>query len=88
MGCDPLFFIKTILQVDSAVFHKVIEWLYTGQIKLQISQCDDALRLCKQCRLDGLREEIEHSLRKTYEFGKKLTNRRMYTFLDYVLVVF
>jgi len=54
--------------VDSAVFHKVIEWLYTGQIKLQISQCDDALRLCKQCRLDGLREEIEHSLRKTYEF--------------------
>ena len=48
----------------------MIEWLYTGQVKLAISQLDDALRLCKQCRLDEFEEEIQTAFTKADSFGK------------------
>ena len=50
----------------------MIEWLYTGQVKLAISQLDDALRLCKQCRLDEFEEEIQTAFTKADSFGKLL----------------
>ena len=51
----------------------MIEWLYTGQVKLAISQLDDALRLCKQCRLDEFEEEIQTAFTKADSFGKLLS---------------
>ena len=35
----------------------MIEWLYSGQAKLTIPQCDDAMLLAKQCKLEQLKEE-------------------------------
>ena len=55
--------------VDGTVFHRMIEWLYTGQVKLMIGQIDDALRLCKQCRLLEFEEEIHAAFTKADSFG-------------------
>jgi hypothetical protein len=57
--------------VDSSVFYRIIEWLYTGQVKFAVSQYEDALRLCKQCRLDDLEKEIQSAFIKADSFGKK-----------------
>ena len=57
--------------VDSSVFYRMIEWLYTGQVKFAVSQYEDALRLCKQCRLEELEEEIQSAFIKADSFGKK-----------------
>merc|ERR1712226_1458027 len=54
--------------VDGTVFHRMIEWLYTGQVKLMIGQIDDALRLCKQCRLLEFEEEIHAAFTKADSF--------------------
>merc|ERR1719195_134313 len=54
--------------VDSSVFYRVIEWLYTGQVKFAVSQYEDALRLCKQCRLEDLEEEIQSAFIKADSF--------------------
>ena len=56
--------------VDSSVFYRIMEWLYTGQVKFAVSQYEDALRLCKQCRLDDLEEEIQSAFIKADSFGK------------------
>ena len=56
--------------VDSSVFYRILEWLYTGQVKLAISQYEDALRLCKQCRLEDFSEEIHAAFTKADSFGK------------------
>ena len=60
------------LLVDSSVFYRMIEWLYTGQVKFAVSQYEDALRLCKQCRLEDLEEEIQSAFIKADSFGKEL----------------
>lgn len=57
-------------QVDSIAFQKVIEWLYSGQAKLTIPQCDDAMLLAKQCKLEQLKEEIQQAVNKANSFGK------------------
>ena len=57
-------------QVDPTAFYRVLEWLYTGQVKLNVSQCDDVIRLCKQCKLPDLEEEIENALIKADSFGE------------------
>ena len=57
-------------QVDSTAFKKVIEWLYSGQVKLTIPQCDDVIRLCKHCKLDQLKDEIQYAMAKANSFGK------------------
>ena len=54
--------------VDSSVFYHMIEWLYTGQVKLGIDQLEDALKLCKQCHLDDFGEEIVSAFSKADEF--------------------
>lgn len=54
--------------VDSSVFYRILEWLYTGQVKLAVSQCEDALRLCKQCKLVDLEEEIHNAFVKADSF--------------------
>lgn len=56
--------------VDSSVFYRIIEWLYTGQVKFAVSQYEDALRLCKQCRLEDLDEEVHLAFTKADNFGK------------------
>ena len=56
--------------VDSAVFYRILEWLYTGQVKLAVAQYEDALRLCKQCRLEEFEEEIQAAFVKADSFGK------------------
>jgi hypothetical protein len=57
-------------QVDPTAFYRILEWLYTGQVKLNVSQCDDVLRLCKQCKLQELEDEIQDALIKADSFGK------------------
>ena len=59
-----------MLQVDCVAFRKIIEWLYIGQAKLTIPQSDDVLRLCKQCKLEQLKEEVECAITKANSFGK------------------
>ena len=54
--------------VDPDVFVKIIEYLYTGKMKILVSQCEDAIRLCKQCKLFDLREEIADSFIKADSF--------------------
>lgn len=54
--------------VDSSVFYRMIEWLYTGQVKMEVSQFEDALRLCKQCRLGEFEEEIQAAFTKADSF--------------------
>jgi len=54
--------------VDSSVFYRMIEWLYTGQVKFAVSQYEDALRLCKQCRLEDLEQEIQSAFIKADSF--------------------
>ena len=61
----------------------MIEWLYTGQVKLAISQLDDALRLCKQCRLDEFEEEIQTAFTKADSFGKFAQCRNFRIFLSF-----
>jgi hypothetical protein len=39
-------------------------------VKLNIPQCDDVIRLCKQCKLQELEEEIENALVKADSFGR------------------
>ena len=48
----------------------MIEWLYSGQVKLTIPQCDDAMLLAKQCKLEQLKDEIQHAVTKANSFGK------------------
>jgi hypothetical protein len=57
-------------QVDPTAFCRILEWLYTGQVKLNVSQCDDVIRLCKQCKLQELEEEVHNALIKADLFGK------------------
>ena len=54
--------------VDSSVFYHMIEWIYTGQVKLGIDQLEDALKLCKQCHLDDFAGEILTAFAKADEF--------------------
>jgi len=54
--------------VDCVAFRKIIEWLYIGQAKLTIPQSDDVLRLCKQCKLAQLKEEVECAITKANSF--------------------
>ena len=61
---------QSIFQVDSIAFQKVIEWLYSGQAKLTIPQCEDAMLLAKQCKLEQLKEEIQQAVNKANSFGK------------------
>ena len=76
-GIYSVFIISNLLllQVDSVAFRKVIEWLYSGQVKLTIPECDDALRLSKHCKLDNLTEEIELAINKANSFGKYTSYR-------------
>ena len=46
----------------------MIEWIYTGQVKLGIDQLEDALKLCKQCHLDDFAGEILTAFAKADEF--------------------
>ena len=59
----------------------MIEWLYTGQVKLGIDQLEDALKLCKQCRLDDFAEEISAAFIKADSFGKYSKCQREKLFL-------
>lgn len=54
--------------VDTNVFYRMLEWLYTGQVKLAVSEYEDALRLCKQCRLEDFEEEINEAFAKADSF--------------------
>ena len=47
----------------------MIEWLYSCQAKLTIPQCDDAMLLAKQCKLEQLKEEIQLAVNKANSFG-------------------
>ena len=47
-----------------------MEWLYSGQVKLAVPQCDDAIRLSRQCKLEQLEEEIQHAFSKALSFGE------------------
>lgn len=46
----------------------MIEWLYTGQVKLDVAQLEDALKLCKQCKLTEFGEEIQAAFTKADSF--------------------
>ena len=69
--------------MDSTAFKKVIEWLYSGQVKLTIPQCDDVIRLCKHCKLDQLKDEIQYAMAKANSFGKLIVYRLSFTKLIY-----
>ena len=63
----------------------MIEWLYSGQVKLTIPQCDDALLLAKQCKLEQLKEEIQQAVTKANSFGKSYSSNQLYEFVGVAL---
>ncbi|XP_071497851.1 ankyrin repeat and BTB/POZ domain-containing protein 1-like [Diadema antillarum] len=58
--------------VRPQAFKAVLEYIYTGYLKVHISVVDDCLRFCKQCQLDSLITEINAKL---YEIEKYVPNK-------------
>ncbi len=56
--------------VDSAAFLLLLEWIYTGQAKVEVALIDDLHRLCKQCRLSSLQHQLEEAIKKADSFGE------------------
>lgn len=56
-------------QVDPDCFRLVLEWLYTGQAKVEVSSADDFGRLCRNCRLDRPERDLEDAVKRAKAFG-------------------
>ncbi|XP_060078482.1 ankyrin repeat and BTB/POZ domain-containing protein 1-like [Ylistrum balloti] len=59
--------IKHSLVVPVA-FKSILQYLYTGYMDTHVDNVEDCLRLAKQCRLQGLMEEIDERIKKFQSF--------------------
>lgn len=57
-------------QVDGEAFRLIVEWLYTAQVKIEAKLLEDVRRLCKQCKLHRLENDLEAAVLKAENFGK------------------
>ncbi len=55
--------------VDGRALELLVEWLYTGRAKVEVSLEEDLRRLCRQCRLAELSQQIEDAVLKAHSFG-------------------
>ena len=65
-----MFYGIVALQVESSAFYLVLEWIYTGQMKIPKDQIDEVQRICKQCKLSQLHSDIAEAWDRTKKFGK------------------
>ena len=49
----------------------VLNYIYTGQMDVNIDQVEEIIMLAKQCRLDALIEKLEDRMHKTISFGEQ-----------------
>lgn len=54
--------------INPAAFGSILQYLYTGRMDIDVEHVEDCKRLAKQCRLQGLIEELEEKCQKVYEF--------------------
>ncbi|XP_059091726.1 ankyrin repeat and BTB/POZ domain-containing protein 1-like isoform X2 [Tigriopus californicus] len=54
--------------VDGEAFRLIVEWLYTAQVKIEAKLVEDVKRLCKQCKLDRLENDLEAAVLKAENF--------------------
>lgn len=51
----------------------------TGRMDVDISLVEDCRRLAKQCKMEGLIEQLENKCKQLYEFGKAVLLVHVYT---------
>ena len=56
--------------MESSAFYLVLEWLYTGQMKIPKDQLEEVKRISKQCKLSQLYCDIDEAWDRTKKFGE------------------
>jgi len=54
--------------ISFPAFTNLLEWLYTGQVKLEVKNLAEFSKLAKYCKLTLLQEELEKAFNKANEF--------------------
>ena len=57
-------------QVTAHAFRLLLEYLYTGQCKVELRDLEDLSKLVKYCKLSHLQQELEQAYRKADDFGE------------------
>ena len=58
-----------------AAFGSLLQFLYTGRLETAVADVDDCLRLAAQCRLSGLRHQLQEHVARVDEFGTEAQTR-------------
>ena len=56
--------------VTSQAFKLLLEYLYTGQCKVDLRDLQDLTKLVKYCKLSFMEQELEEAFRKADSFGE------------------
>ena len=59
-------------EVTSRAFRLLLEYLYTGQCKVEMKDLPDLTKLVKYCKLQVLQQDLEEAFKKADSFGKYL----------------
>ena len=57
-------------EVSSRAFRLLLEYLYTGQCKVEMKDLADLTKLAKYCKLQVLQQDLEEAFKKADSFGK------------------
>merc|ERR1712037_823058 len=68
--------------ISFPAFTNLLEWLYTGQVKLEVKNLAEFSKLARYCKLTLLQEELDRAFNKANEFGETGT----LSHLDYICV--
>ena len=58
-------------EVTSRAFRLLLEYLYTGQCKVDMKDLSDLTKLAKYCKLQVLQQDLEEAFKKADSFGKQ-----------------
>lgn len=54
--------------INPAAFGAILQYCYTGRMDVDISLVEDCRRLAKQCKMEGLIEQLDNKCKQLYEF--------------------
>ncbi|TNM86950.1 ankyrin repeat and BTB/POZ domain-containing protein 1 isoform X1 [Takifugu rubripes] len=54
--------------VNPAAFRALLQYIYTGQMDIDVTLVEDSRRLAKQCKMKDLIEELDNKCKKVYQF--------------------
>ncbi|CAG11294.1 unnamed protein product, partial [Tetraodon nigroviridis] len=54
--------------VNPAAFRALLQYIYTGQMEIDVNLVEDSRRLAKQCKMKDLIEELDNKCKQVYEF--------------------